>query len=179
MLLADRLPLYICKRFNGGVWKPEYRLHAMWVPSLLCLPIGLGLYGSALEYHLHYMVLAVGVFLIFFANIAGSGPIVTYLVECFTHHPAEATSALTFYRLILGLLIPFFIGDWEMAVGFGWTYGMMAFFSVMIFGVIILLMYKGHEIREYTLGSLQHTEEGTKIERSISEQIANHDEEKE
>src|SRR5260221_7274219 len=57
--ISDRLPLAICAR-NGGKWKPEYRLHALWIPALIFNPIGLGLFGAALKHHLSWVVIAVG-----------------------------------------------------------------------------------------------------------------------
>ena len=49
-LLGDRLPLALCAR-NGGVWKPEYRLHSTWAPLLLYSTLGFGLFGATLYYH--------------------------------------------------------------------------------------------------------------------------------
>jgi hypothetical protein len=46
---------------------------------------------------------------------------------------------------------------------------MMAFFDVFSFGFIILLMWKGHEIREWSVGGLNATEEGEKVVDSNSE----------
>ena len=43
-VVSDRLPLAICAR-NGGTWKPEYRLYALFIPALVFSPIGLGIFG--------------------------------------------------------------------------------------------------------------------------------------
>ena len=58
-LVSDRIPLWLTAR-NGGTWKPEYRLHALWLTSFILMPIGLGLVGAALQYRLHWMVFALG-----------------------------------------------------------------------------------------------------------------------
>lgn len=50
-LISDRLPLWLCG-CNDGIWKPEYRLHALWIPALIFNPIGLGFFAAALQYHL-------------------------------------------------------------------------------------------------------------------------------
>ena len=68
-LISDRLPLAIAAR-NGGIWKPEYRLHALWVPALIMNPIGLGIFGAALEYHLSWVVIAVGQAMVTFGSLA-------------------------------------------------------------------------------------------------------------
>ena len=54
-LFNDKTPLWVTRR-SGGIWHSEYRLSNTILPGLL-LPIGLGLYGATLQYHLHYMAL--------------------------------------------------------------------------------------------------------------------------
>ena len=49
---------------------------------------------------------------------------------------------------------------------------MMAFFDVFSFGFIGLLMWKGHKIREWTVGGLNASEEGEKVVDSNSEKDA-------
>jgi hypothetical protein len=68
-LISDRLPLAIAAR-NGGIWKPEYRLHALWLPALVMNPIGLGIFGAALEYHLSWVVIAVGQVMVTFGSLS-------------------------------------------------------------------------------------------------------------
>lgn len=150
----DRIPLWVSRR-NGGIWKPEYRLHTLWFPALIVLPIGLGIFGAALEYHLHYMVLALGSFLISFGAITTIPVAVNYVVECFKLHASEVGTIMGCYRLTLGLVIPFFIDQWIAAVGGpGWVFGMAAFFSIFAFGFVALLMWKGHDLRQITFGHL-------------------------
>ena len=49
----DRIPLAISRR--RGRWRPEYRLHRIWFTGFIIMPIGLGLFGASLKYHLHFM----------------------------------------------------------------------------------------------------------------------------
>ena len=58
-LVSDRIPLWLTVR-NGGTWKPEYRLHALWLTNFILMPIGLGLVGAALQYRLHWVIFALG-----------------------------------------------------------------------------------------------------------------------
>jgi hypothetical protein len=58
-LVSDRIPLWLAAR-NKGVWKPEYRLHALWLTNFILMPIGLGLVGAALQHRLHWIVFAIG-----------------------------------------------------------------------------------------------------------------------
>jgi hypothetical protein len=50
--------------------------------------------------------------------------VINYVSEAFVSHAQEVTTALNFYRLILGLTITFYIDPWIAAVGPGWAYGM-------------------------------------------------------
>ena len=158
----DRLPLALSAR-RGGVWKPEYRLHALWLPSLILNPIGLGLFGAALQYQLHWIVLAIAAFLITIGSLALIGVTVNYICECFIRHPAEASIVVNFYRLAFGLSGNFYITEWTAAVGVGWVWGMAGFFAAGAFGFVIVLMWKGHLIRSWSLAHLESTEEGQHV----------------
>ena len=57
----------------------------------------------------------------------------------------------------------FYINPWVNAMSFHWTYGMMAFLQVFSFLFVLLLMWKGHEIRRWKVGGLAASEEGVHI----------------
>ncbi|GKZ26424.1 hypothetical protein AbraIFM66951_004928 [Aspergillus brasiliensis] len=162
-LCNDRIALWICRTREKGIWKPECRLHALWIPSLIILPIGLGIVGSALQYHLHYMVLAFGAYLITFASMSSVPVAVTFMIECVASQPTEVGAFMGAYRLTLGLVVPFFINQWVARVGFGWVYGMMAFFSIFAFGFVVVLMLYGDRLRKRTLAQLAPSEIGVKV----------------
>ena len=52
--LNDWIPLRLFRKY-GGVWKPEHRLHALWMTSLILLQIGLGIFRrrAPIPYSLH------------------------------------------------------------------------------------------------------------------------------
>lgn len=156
----DRFALYLCKRFNKGAWKPEYRLHSLWVPGLILMPVGVGLFGAALHQHYRPVVLALGLFGLVTASVIAVPVLDTYVVECFTTRAAEANAVMNFWRICFGLTIPFFIEPWIAKVGINWVFGSMAFFSIFAFGFIIVLMVAGHSIRAATLGHTGADEEG-------------------
>jgi hypothetical protein len=112
------------------------------------------------------MVAALGNFLLNFSSNVAVPVIVNYEVECFTKYPVEAATIMNFYRTIFGIAIPFFIDPWEAAVGTGWVFGMMAFFSIGAFMLVITLMLAGHTIRHKVKSSIMSTEEGAKIIRT-------------
>lgn len=109
--LNDRVPLSMCRRHGNGVWKAEYRLYPLIMPPLVLVPLSLGIIGAALQYHLHYMVLALGVFLLQFAESFMVPIVNNYVAECFIDHAQEVSAALNFYRTILGLTVTFFVSD--------------------------------------------------------------------
>lgn len=159
----DRLPLELARR-RGGTWKPEYRLHSLWIPSAFIMPVGLGIFGSALQYHLHYMVLALGSFMITFAAVSSIPVAVNYVVECFRDNPLEVSTIMGVYRLSLGLAVPFFVDQWIAAVhGPGWVFGMAAFFSLLAFSLVVILMFKGHDLRHIRSAKLASDQEGVVI----------------
>ena len=157
--LQDKIPLWVCRHRGGGVWKPEYRL-VLLIPSTIVSCIGLGIFGWALQGHRSIAVLVVATIMIFFGGVSFVPILNNYLAEAFTHHPIHAAVALNFYRLPLGLIVPFFITPWSARVGPGWVFGMMAFFTLFVALVISSLAFWGHEIRGCTFKRLQRSEEG-------------------
>jgi hypothetical protein len=116
-----------------------------------------------LEYHLHYIVLALGSFLITFAAFCSVPVAVNYMVGCFRDHPTEAACIMGTYRLALGLGVPFFVDAWIAKVGVGWVFGMTALFSLFAFSLVVVLMLFGHTLRQVRLGNLSRDEEGVKV----------------
>lgn len=106
------------------------------------------------------MVLALGAFLVTAGAMALVPATTNYVCECFVDHTTEAACIMGFHRLIFGLSVPFFIDPWIAAVGVGWVFGIAAFLSIGLFPCIILLIWKGHELRHYTLLGLNSNEEG-------------------
>lgn len=171
-LISDRIPLWLCSRRNGGVWRPELRLHALWLPNFLLAPLGLGFVGIAMQYRLHWILMAIGNFLVTFGAIQGIPVTMNYIAECFRRTTSEATIPLTSFRLLLGLTINFYINYWISAVGIGWVYGMMAFFSVFAFLFLVILMWKGHQIRAASPFVHSSSEEGEVIYSEKTEPTA-------
>lgn len=161
-LLNDRVPLARAKR-SGGVWRPEFRLFPLLFTPMILSPLALAVFGAGLANHYHYMVLAFAVFIMNVADIICLPIVNAYIVECFVDYAAEVTTILTFYRLIFGLCISFFLPAWTAAVGIGWTYGMMAFFVLIAYGLTLILEWKGPVIRQWSMARFQSSEAGEKL----------------
>jgi hypothetical protein len=170
-LVSDKIPLWLCAR-QGGQWRPEFRLHILWLPGLLLNPLGLGLVGCSMQYHLHWIVMAIGSLLVTFAALQSIPVTLNYAAECFRTNTIAATVALISMRQIFGLTINFYINPWMASVGIGWVYGMMAFFSIFAFLFIIIVMWKGHQIREVSPFQISVTEEGTTVVKNDAGVVA-------
>ncbi|RMZ88129.1 hypothetical protein DV736_g4653, partial [Chaetothyriales sp. CBS 134916] len=160
----DKIPLLVARR-RGGTWHTEYRLANVIFPSIL-LPIGIGIYGAGLQYHLHFMVLALGSFLIWFGALLVLPVCYNYIVECFLHHPVEASVSLNAYRVSFGLMSVFIITDWQAAMGVGWMWGMGAFLVVLVDIIMIFIIFKGHVVRKLTVrlnSTIANTEDGDEL----------------
>ena len=59
----------------------------------------------------------------------------------------SASLAMNFFRLIGAVYVVFAQGPWIAAVGIGWSYGTEAFLDIAVFGLILILMWKGPAIR--------------------------------
>lgn len=162
LFLNDRAALWRCRR-RGGIWKPEYRLFPLLIPPATALPIGMILFGVGLQYHLHYMVLATGLYLATFADMAIVPVLNNYMAECFTDYVMETYTALWVFRLSLGVLIPFFITEWVARNGPALAFGTMAILSVVGICLFFLLAWKGPLLRKYSFKKFINTEEGAKI----------------
>lgn len=160
----DIAPLWFAKR-SGGVWHPEYRLINTIVPSIV-LPIGLGIYGACVQHHLHFMVLALGSFLIWFSALLALPVCYNYIVECFLKHPVEASVSLNAYRVSFGLMSVFIVTDWQDVMGVGWMYGLGAFLIVFVDIIMVGIIWKGHIVRKWTVRlnpSIANTEDGDQV----------------
>lgn len=160
----DKIPLWFAARRNG-IWHPEYRLVNTILPGIV-LPIGLGLYGICLQYHLHFMVLALGAVLVWFGGMLAMPVCYNYIIECFLDHPVEASVSLNAYRVSFGLISVFLVTQWQAAVGVGWMWGMGAFFVVFADILMVWVIFKGRTVRNLTMfvsKSIVATEDGIKL----------------
>ncbi|KAI9687461.1 MAG: hypothetical protein M1822_002071 [Bathelium mastoideum] len=162
VLFNDKTPLWVARR-TGGTWHTEYRLANAIVPGLL-LPIGLGLWGAGIQYHLHFMVLALASFIIWFAALLVLPVCYNYIIECFLDSPVEAAVSLNAYRISFGLASLFFVLQWQTKVGVGWMWGMSAFFTIFVDIIMFAIISKGHLIRKWSISeNIAVTEDGVKI----------------
>lgn len=88
---------------------------------------------------------------------------VNYLCECFIGYPSETGTTANAYRVLFGLSVNFYITKWIESVGIAWAYGMMGIMDILSFLTVLLLLWKGHTIREWSWGGINITEEGLHV----------------
>jgi len=88
---------------------------------------------------------------------------INYLSECFTNSPEETAIVLNLFRVGFGLSVAFYINPWVDKIGFAWAYGMMSFIWLFAWLFVLLLMWKGHEIRQIDPFRMISTEEGEHV----------------
>ncbi|KAM0704003.1 hypothetical protein Q7P35_009009 [Cladosporium inversicolor] len=86
--------------------------------------------------------------------------------ECFLQHPVEASVSLNAYRVSFGLMSVFVVTDWQETMGVGWMYGLGAFLNVLVDMIMVGIIWKGHIVREWTVGpdlSITNTEDEDRV----------------
>lgn len=130
---------------------PEHRLpFAITIPAVLALPIGLFIYGWAVQYKVHWIVPQIGTAVIGFGMIAIVMAISTYLVDAFPLHAASVTAANAVIRSILGALMPLVGLDLYDALGFGWGNSLLGFIALALAPIPVLFAIFGGKLRAKT-----------------------------
>ncbi|KAG0701996.1 major facilitator superfamily domain-containing protein [Suillus ampliporus] len=119
------------KRKNGGVGKPEFRLPAMFLGTVL-LPIGCLIAGWAAQAHTLWIVPDIGIVLVGAGTFLSFLCIQAYIVDCFTLHAASALAAVCCLRSLAGFGFPLFAPAMYSALGFGKGNTILAVVAIVI-----------------------------------------------
>lgn len=150
ILLNDRIPQLLSRR-NKGIWKSEFHLHTAWLPGLIIGPTGCGLFGAAVYYQMHWIVMAVGEAFIVFAAVCSVPAGVNYVIEQFRGHPQEVGVVLNVWRIGFSISIQFFYSSWVREVGVNWVWGTAAFIALFGFANVVFLMVWGPKLAKYNV----------------------------
>ncbi|KAG0698144.1 MFS polyamine transporter [Suillus ampliporus] len=126
----DKIYVHL-KSKNSGVGKPEFRLPAMILGTLL-LPIGCLITGWTAQAHTHWIAPDIGIALMGAGIILNFQCIQTYIVDCFTLYAASALAAISILRSLAGLGFPLFAPAMYNALGFGKGDTILAIVSIVI-----------------------------------------------
>lgn len=127
--------------------KPEYRLPPLPF-AVLCLPLGLLLYGWTAEFRIHWIVPIIGTVFIGMGQLLLFMVLQMYLIDAFTVYAASAVAAITAVRSITGALLPLFGLSMYDKLGIGWGNSLLALVCLPLLLVSILLIRYGEALRE-------------------------------
>ncbi|KAF2642488.1 MFS general substrate transporter [Massarina eburnea CBS 473.64] len=140
---------------TGKAVTPEDRLPlVITLPGALTFPVGLFIYGWTAQKHIHWIVPQIGTAVTGFGSILIFTSIQTYLVDAFEQYAASAIGANAVLRGLAGALIP--LGGLNMyrALGWGWGNTLLAFVTLAIAPVPLILGIYGASIRKVKLFSV-------------------------
>ena len=126
--------------------KPEYRLPPLPF-AVLCLPLGLLLYGWTAEFRIHWIVPIIGTVFIGVGQLLLFMVLQMYLIDAFTVYAASAIAAITAVRSIAGALLPLFGLTMYDRLGIGWGNSLLALVCLPLLLVSILLIRYGEALR--------------------------------
>ncbi|EED16634.1 bicyclomycin resistance protein, putative [Talaromyces stipitatus ATCC 10500] len=130
-----------------GIIKPEYRLPPLPF-AVLCLPVGLLIYGWTAELRLHWIVPIIGTVFIGVGQLLLYMVLQMYLIDSFTIYAASAVAAITAVRSIAGGLLPLFGLSIYDKFGVGWGNTLLAVVCLPLVLVSFLLIRYGETLRE-------------------------------
>ena len=128
--INDKIYLRL-KHRNNDVGRPEFRLPAMFVGSVM-LPIGLFWYGWSAQAQVHWIMPNIGI------SIFSAGAIVcvqcmqTYIIDSYTRFAASGLAAAVVLRSLAGFGFPLFAPAMYNTLEYGWGNSVLAFAAIAI-----------------------------------------------
>lgn len=153
--VLDRIIKRARHRLGGQNPEPEVRLRAIWTGAIL-LPCGLLIYGFALQYRVHWFVALFGMGLAVFGLQPIGTTCYTYSIDSYKEQGGDVAALFNFIRQTFGMTYAFYVVLLCEKIGYHIAFVLFVIWgSVLAFVPIVVLMWKGKEIRE-RLGSPGH-----------------------
>ncbi|KAJ1895837.1 hypothetical protein LPJ81_004875 [Coemansia sp. IMI 209127] len=125
---------------------PEARLGVVWIGTTLFL-IGIITCGWLIDKHLSLAGVLVMQFCIGAGMAFTAQGLTGYLIDAFPNRAARITGAQNFWRSVWGTAIVQLFPTILANIGWGWTYTVMFFLTLLSFVGIMLVALKGRELR--------------------------------
>ncbi|KAL2004461.1 hypothetical protein VTN00DRAFT_3490 [Thermoascus crustaceus] len=145
--VSDQI-LYLSAKRHAGEPKCESRLQTTWPGSFL-LPAGVIIGGLCLQYKTHWSGPVVGIGIGSFGLQIVSTSIFAYLTDCYKPQSTEISTLLNTGRLLFSFTLGFYMVPFAQVTTWGIAWSVMAIICVVLYGGIVLLMWKGPEWREH------------------------------
>lgn len=163
-------------RRNGANPPPEVRLKAIWTGAVL-VPTGLINYGFTLQYHVFWFVPLLGMAIACFGLQVIATTCYTYSIDSYRAQGSEISQLFNLIRQTFGMTYAFYVVLLCKKIGYQWAFFMFAMLgSVAAFLPIVVLMFKGEEIRHQlgvpkNISQLEITEERQFAVDKLGEEI--------
>lgn len=119
------------KTRTGGEHSPEFRIPLI-IPGALLGPIGLFIYGWSAQYHMHWAVVDLGIFIALLGMQINGMPLQAYVIEAYPEHTSSAAAASQFLRSLTAFSFPLFAPRMYQVLGYGWGNSTIAFIGLMV-----------------------------------------------
>ncbi|KAJ5380056.1 uncharacterized protein N7496_002484 [Penicillium cataractarum] len=149
--LSDNIADLLTQR-KSGVREPEMRLPTITI-SLILAPLALMLYGSGIQYSLHWMVPILGLGLLGFVITQVSNIVLVYAVDAYRPIAGEVIVSQLSFKAAFGFLLSFYTNPWIDSTGYMNSFGTLAGICAAVLIMWIPLYFWGIEIRAWILRS--------------------------
>lgn len=137
------------RRLGGANPAPEARLVGIWTGAVL-LPVGLLVYGFALQYRVHWFVPLLGMGVACFGLQPVATTCYTYSIDCYRERGGDVSVLFNFIRQTFGMTFAFYVVDLCRRIGYHVAFVLFVIWgSVLGFVPILVLMWRGERIREW------------------------------
>lgn len=131
---------------HRGHFEPEVRLRAI-VFALPCMIVGLVLVGQALQNAWHFMALSVAWGLYTYGIMITTVAISSYCLDSYPEASGEVSAHLNNARTLGGFVISYFQVTWANSAGPKNSFGVQAGILAAAFGIVVVLMVWGKQMR--------------------------------
>ena len=134
---------------NHGKALPEYRLPLANVGSVL-IPTSLFVFAWLIEYRMsvHWFLTLVPTFFYGLGQVTVFNTVQNYYIDSFSKYAASAIAAGSFFRSLIGGVVPLFAPTMFENLGYGWGISVFAFLSLAIAPSPLLFYYFGGRLRD-------------------------------
>jgi hypothetical protein len=145
--IMDRNYRRLASRESNGHPTPEHRL-PLTVPGSIIAPLGLLVYGWVAQYHLHWIVVDISIFVALFGLQTRGIAMQAYVMDTYSEHTSSAMAATQFLRSLTAFLFPLFAPIMYEKIGYGWGNSAVALaLLVLSLFASLVLWYFGEKFR--------------------------------
>jgi len=142
----DRIYRFLSEK-NGDGGRPEYRL-VLTQLGMLFLPVGLLIWAWTAQSQSLFIYPLIGNALLGYGLMLAFNSIQAFLVDNFFPYSAAAMAAASFFRSIIGAILPIVAPTMFRKLGWGWGGTVLALIASIIIPAPIILFRWGPMLRE-------------------------------